>query len=125
MRRFGRAVLAAALTFAIGACHPFGDRRPVVRQGPIFSPNGEPLSGGPLGDPSCKDAMQKWLARVDANHDGTIEVSEFMADARRQFSAMDLDKSGVLTPDILARYRAPYASARGDEFASDGEERRH
>ncbi len=74
----------------------------------IFSPNGEPLNGGPLGHPSCSDAMTGWFNRVDTNHDGTIDPSEFLADAQRQFAVMDLDYDGEITPDELAAYRAPY-----------------
>jgi hypothetical protein len=121
MMRRGRAALAAALTLALGACSEFRDRPP-VRQGPIFSPNGEPLSGGPLGDPSCADAMGTWLARVDTDHDGTIDLKEFLADARRQFAAMDLEKSGVLTPAVLAQYRAPYSAERPGEVADDDQD---
>lgn len=113
-----QAAVAAALMLVLGACSHFGDRPP-VRQGPIYSPNGEPLSGGPLGEPSCDDAMRKWLARVDTDHVGTIGMQQFLADARRQFAAMDLDKSGVLTPSVLAQYRAPYAGERRDEAAQD------
>ena len=126
MRR-GRVALAAALTLALGSCGYFRDRPP-VRQGPIFSPNGEPLSGGPLGDPSCADAMRTWLARVDTNHVGAIDLNEFLADARRQFAAMDLEKSGVLTPPVLAQYRAPYSTTqpgeRAEEEDQDDEQRR-
>jgi hypothetical protein len=117
MRR-GRAALAAALMLALGSCGYFRDRPP-VRQGPIFSPNGEPLSGGPLGSPSCADAMRTWLTRVDTNHNGTIDPNEFLADARRQFAAMDLEKSGVLTPPVLAQYRAPYTTGRSGEGSAE------
>jgi hypothetical protein len=120
--RLGRAALAAALTLALGSCGYFRDRPP-VRQGPIFSPNGEPLSGGPLGDPSCADAMRTWLARVDTNHVGTIDLNEFLADARRQFAAMDLEKSGALTPPVLAQYRAPYSSAQHGDRSEEDEDR--
>jgi Ca2+-binding EF-hand superfamily protein len=75
----------------------------------LYSPNGEPLNGGPLGRPKCSDAMSRWFDRTDRDHDGMIERGEFIADARRQFAAMDLDRSGVLTPAKLAQYRLPYA----------------
>jgi hypothetical protein len=74
----------------------------------IFSPNGEPLNGGPLGYPTCTDAMTGWFNRVDTNHDRTIDPSEFLTDTRRQFAVMDLDHDGEITPDELAAYRAPY-----------------
>ncbi len=74
----------------------------------IYSPTGEPLSGGTLGHPACAEAIGKWFDRVDIDHDGSIERREYLDDARRQFAAMDLDKAGILTPSELAQYRAPY-----------------
>lgn len=78
---------------------------------PLYSPNGEPLSGGALGLPSCIEAISRWFDRIDANHDERVDLSEFLADARAQFTAMDLDKDGTITPAELAIYRAPYAAA--------------
>ena len=77
----------------------------------IFSPNGEPLAGGPLGFPSCQAALGGWFDRLDAAHRGAIDRAVFLADARRQFKAMDLDGTGIVTPDVLLRYRKPYAVA--------------
>jgi len=102
------AILFAAL-LALGGCSWFGGRDHPEDAGPIYSPNGEPLSGGPLGHPRCEQAMAQWFARVDANHDGTIDRAEFLADAARQFAAMDLDHDGTVTPAELAQYRRPYA----------------
>jgi len=59
-------------------------------------------------EPSCVEAFSAWFKRLDGDHDGTIDRDEFLADGRRQFAAMDLDKDGVLTPAELAHYRAPY-----------------
>jgi Ca2+-binding EF-hand superfamily protein len=81
------------------------------QRGTLYSPNGEPLSGGHLGHPACEDALARWFDRVDADHAGAIDLREFQADAARQFMAMDLDKDGVLTPAELAQYRAPYVDA--------------
>jgi hypothetical protein len=126
-----RAAVAALALLALAACGLFGGREKEreAKPGPLYSPNGEPLSGGPLGDLKCEDAMRRWFARVDADHDGSIDAAEFLADARRQFAAMDLDKSGVLTPSVLARYRAPYLAEQPreeppDESDSDREKRR-
>jgi hypothetical protein len=74
----------------------------------LYSPAGEPLNGGALGEPSCTDALSAWFERVDRDHDGTIDRDEFLADGRRQFAAMDLDNDGIITPAELAQYRAPY-----------------
>jgi Ca2+-binding EF-hand superfamily protein len=124
-RRLGNAALALALVALVSCGLLGGDEKP-VRMGPVYSPNGEPLSGGPLGNPTCEDAMSRWFARVDANHDGTIDEREFLADASRQFAAMDVEKDGVLTPSDLAQYRAPYATphvAAPEEGNRRGDER--
>jgi EF hand domain-containing protein len=87
---------------------------------PLFSPNGEPLSGGPLGRPPCAEALSRWFDRVDANHDGIIDLDEYLADARRQFTAMDLDGDGFITPVELDTYRAPYGAAPVQNPPKDG-----
>jgi Ca2+-binding EF-hand superfamily protein len=75
----------------------------------FYSPNGEVLNGGPLGKPSCSDAMTAWFNRTDSNHDGRLTREEFFADARRLFAIMDLDHDGVITPAELDRYRDPFS----------------
>lgn len=105
-------VLFMLASLCLGACGSHRrDAAAAVRNRslePIFSPNGEPLNGGPLGHPACNDAVSGWFARVDANHDGTLDLDEFLADARRQFAVMDLDKNGEITPDELSAYRAAF-----------------
>jgi hypothetical protein len=115
-------IAALALVAALGACSLFDKEPPPVRLGPLYSPNGEPLSGGALGEPKCDDAMRRWFARVDADRDGTIDLGEFLTDARRQFAAMDLEHSGVLTPAVLAQYRTPFLSDRARRQASNDDE---
>jgi len=97
------------LVLVLGACSLWPNDEPKA-VGTLYSPNGEPLNGGPLGHPKCEDALGRWFDRVDANHDGAVDWPEFLADARRQFAVMDLDKEDALTPPVLARYRAPYAA---------------
>jgi len=104
-----RAALLLLLLPVASGC--FGQGGPPPQRGTLYSPNGEPLSGGRLGHPSCADALGRWFDRVDANHDGAIDLREFLADAARQFAAMDLDKDGVITPAELSQYRAPFAEA--------------
>ncbi len=116
-----RAALAALACLALCACSFFDKEPPKAPPGPVYSPNGEPLSGGALGDPKCEDAMQRWFAKADADHDGTIDLGEFLSDARRQFAAMDLEHTGVLTPAVLAQYRAPYLAERGRREARNDE----
>lgn len=120
-------ISAALILLTLGGCGTF-DRMmnppPPMAPARLFSPNGEPLSGGPLGHPACRDAMSRWFDRVDTNHDGFIDRAEFRADAERQFKAMDLDHDGEITPDELARYRAPYevdtARRQSEEGADHG-----
>ncbi len=95
-------LLAAA---CLSACASHPRAKPLEA---IFSPNGEPLNGGPLGHPACPDAIAGWFRRVDVNHDGAIDLDEFLADTRRQFAAMDLAKDGEITAAELSAYRAPY-----------------
>jgi hypothetical protein len=106
-RRLALALLAVAVVASCG----HGDDDDAPKGAPrLYSPNGEPLNGGPLGFPSCETAMGRWFDRTDRDHDGTIDGAEFLADARRQFALMDLDKDGILTPAELAAYRLPYES---------------
>lgn len=98
----------------------------------IYSMTGEPLNGGRLGRPKCEDAQAAWLARVDTDRDGTIDLEELLAESSRQFAVMNIDHSGQLTADQLEAYRAPYAlnresapkpqtdASRGDGPADDG-----
>jgi hypothetical protein len=106
-------LLALALATLLGACEDplalFEPKR--ERYYALYSPNGEPLSGGPLGRPSCKEALSGWYDRLAASHGGTIDLATYLADTRRQFAAMDLDHDGLITPAELQEYRAPYAVA--------------
>ena len=105
--------LALVLTAWLGAC---GHSRTAEPQAyPVLSPNGEVLSGGPLGRASCRDAMAHWFDRVDSDHDGKVTLGEFATDAQSQFAAMDLDKDGMVTPAELAEYRAPYMPSQPAE----------
>ncbi len=114
---------------ALSGLNPLGssseDDAPV--RGLLYSPNAEPLSGGPLGQPKCPDALAAWLGRIDTNHDGVIDRDEFLADARAQFARMDLDHDGFITADEVSTYRMPFlatatapaAKPQGDHQAGD------
>ena len=113
--------LALVLVACLGAC---GHSRTAEPQAyPVLSPNGEALSGGPLGRVSCRDAMARWFDRVDSDHDGKVTLAEFTADAQSQFAVMDLDKDGMVTPAELAAYRAPYMPSQPAERMVRAEER--
>jgi hypothetical protein len=111
---------AVLLSLALaGACsHSHSDNPP---HRAIFSPNGEPLSGGPLGFPSCEAALGGWFDRLDGTRQGAITREAFLADARRQFKAMDLNGDGVVTPEVLLRYRATYAPGLAPQPTAAGE----
>jgi len=118
---------AVLLLLALAACggndeNPKGPPRE-ARKPPLYSPNGEPLNGGPLGQPGCTDALSRWFDRVDANHDGSLDLNEYLADARRQFAAMDLNRDGMVDPAELTTYRAPYAPPPPPEGRAQREER--
>ncbi len=74
----------------------------------LYSPNGEPLTGGILGHPACEDALAGWMKSLTASHDGSISHDVFMADANHQFDRMDLGHTGFITAADLATFRAPY-----------------
>ncbi|MDD5587472.1 MAG: hypothetical protein PHY92_11075 [Alphaproteobacteria bacterium] len=102
-------LLTAALLTACASSHGKGSNaRHTGSVRIVYSPNGEPLSGGLLGYPACKDAMPQWFARVDMDNDGNISREEFLADARTQFGRMDIDKNGYLLSEELERFRKPY-----------------
>ncbi len=91
--------------------------------GMIYSPNGEPLNGGPLGKPTCREAMARWFDRVDSGHQGAIGREAFLADARAQFQRMDIDGNGYLVPEELERYRLPYRQPQPAPRRSASEDR--
>jgi hypothetical protein len=75
-------------------------RKPPDRRGPrpdadrehaqqlFMSPSGEPFHG--------EDGLGQWFARVDANHDGSIDLAEFRADAKAFFERLDANHDGVI-----------------------------
>lgn len=97
------------LAVALVGCQGGRSRPPGSDHASIqFSPNAEPLSGGPLGHPKCEAALSGWFDRVDTNHDGTVDRNEFLADAQQQFDLMDRHHAGYVTPADLSEFRAPY-----------------
>ena len=110
-------LILSAIT-ALVAC---GDHLDPSKHGIVFSPNGLPLSGGALGHPNCQEALGAWYDRVATA--GSLKSSAFIADAKRQFAAMDVDHVGLLTPAALSRYRAPYVFTIGHDHASNKKRR--
>jgi hypothetical protein len=99
-------LLAAALV--AGCSTPDEKKKDTTPHYIIYSPNGEPLNGGPLGHPTCDKALSGWFDRIDANHDSFLTKPEFLADTKAQFARMDIDKNGYLVSEELDRYREPY-----------------
>jgi Ca2+-binding EF-hand superfamily protein len=48
--------------------------------------------------------VSEWFARADANHDGKLTESEFVADFLRFFTSLDLDHDGQIDGSELERY---------------------
>jgi Ca2+-binding EF-hand superfamily protein len=110
MNRLLTAFIVFSSLAALSACASFEGKKHADR-GPvqiIYSPTGDPLNGGPLGRPTCPEAMKRWFGRVDARHDGAITLDEFLADARTQFQRMDTDKNGYLVSEEVERFRLAY-----------------
>ena len=97
-------VAAVAITVVTAACGSQHGDRPLV-QPALFSPNGEPLSGGELGHPDCATALSAWFARLAGEQGGTINRQQFLADANAQFDRMDLNHDGFITPAELTEFR--------------------
>lgn len=101
-----RRLLAPALLIGLSACasdepgprHGPGDRDhgppgAEARGGPprprlFISPSGEPFRG--------EGGLARWFAQVDTDHDGSITLEEFRADARHSFAFLDTNHDGVI-----------------------------
>ena len=70
---------------------------------PVLSPSGEPLTGAGLGVKSCAEALEAWRMKW-----GRLDLPAYLADARAQFQAMDLDRDGVVTSAELSEQRAAH-----------------
>jgi hypothetical protein len=75
------------------------DGRP---RGRLFiSPMGEPFRG--------PDPVRAWFDGADANHDGALTLTEFVADAGRFFVALDRGKDGEIDPEDIDYYETVLA----------------
>ena len=109
-RLMATALAGVTLMLLVSACGGDLPLRPPSPYVVHFSPNGEPMTGGPRGYPPCEQALSHWFADADLDHNGRLTRDEFLADARRQFKVMDLDGNGEITPAELGEYRAPFAT---------------
>ena len=119
MRHGPSLVMSWIVTAMLAACAPHHEHDHGTSSSPAarttatrFSPNGEPLTGGALGHPSCTEALGQWFDRSDSDYDGSLTRAEFLADARTQFGRMDLDHDGFITSDELSTFRQPFTETR-------------
>lgn len=117
MRRW--ITVLSLLAALLAGCEEHHDAHKNAAHQPLYSPDGEPLNGGPLGQPACKDALSRWFDRVDANHDAAISLPEFLADADTQFHRMDIDNNGYIVSEELERFRRPYRQAVAEQTGED------
>lgn len=68
--------------------------------------------GPPPGAPSAPMAgglVMQWFDQADANHDGALDRTEFLADGRRFFTTLDVDHDGRLSDREIGRYETEVA----------------
>jgi hypothetical protein len=100
-------ICACALAFGVAASAAAQPRLPA--QQVFFSPAGEPFRA-PRGEPY---PVAAWFAQADANKDGALDLTEFLADATRFFKSLDQNADGLLSGVEVQRYErdiAPEAS---------------
>lgn len=94
--------------------------QPVAAPTPAFiSPFGEPFRPAA----ASPDGFEAWFARVDANHDGRIDQTEFRADAEQFFRRLDTNGDGVIDGFEIAAYEKGVAAEldiNGQGFARGG-----
>jgi len=74
--------------------HPNGEALKPVRL--FISPSGEPFRG--------EDGLGHWFAQADTDHDGSLSLAEFRADAQRYFRVLDTNGDGVIDGFELQHY---------------------
>jgi hypothetical protein len=118
-------LVATAIAASLSACHGreggpgrSGGDRPA---GIVYSPNGEPLTGGPLGTAKCEDALAAWFTRLAGSREATLPRDSYLADARTQFAKMDLHHAGYVTSTDLSEYRAPFEPPQRPEAEHEQE----
>ena len=100
------AIVLAACGMLSACASPPAEEAPVRGKINVFiSPMGEPFRGGEA------DAypVDRWFARVDANHDGALDWNEFKADAEGFFRQLDKNHDGVLDGSEVSAYEQDIA----------------
>lgn len=120
-----RRLAIPALLIALSACasNEPPDKGPGWRGGPtrgerlkpvelFISPSGEPFRG--------KDGFDRWLDQADTNHDGSIDLAEFRADALHSFKVLDTNGDGVIDGIELQHYERDIVPEVGTETFDSG-----
>ncbi len=71
----------------------------------FISPAGEPFRA----PPGVPYPVKAWFDGADANHDGALSRDEFVADALRFFTVVDVDKNGVIDGFEVSNYETRIA----------------
>jgi Ca2+-binding EF-hand superfamily protein len=128
-----RAAAAALALALLAGCSGSKREGPRLRLAPT-SPNGEVLGIPTAEIAEYRATMVNWFDRIDADHSGTLEKAELVADADRVFASFDLNHDGTITPAELtqARIDQPFQppmekpssrpSKRGPSVTPDGVE---
>ena len=119
-------LLALALLAAATAANAqgFGRRAhgPPPGEGPPGEGRGPPLFLSPAGEPfRGPDGLGTWFAGADADHDGSITVSELRADMFRYFRKLDVNGDGTLDGFEIQAYErdeVPELARMPFEFAA-------
>ena len=99
------AIVAASLAACGGGPQP--DKGPGWRGGPtrgerlapvrlFISPSGEPFRG--------ENGFERWFDQTDTDHDGSIDLAEFRADAQHSFKVVDTNGDGTISGLELQHY---------------------
>ena len=122
----------SALLLVLAAAAPAPAEKPIFVTAyagrPFISPMGEPFRA----KSSVDDALARWFAQADRNHDGLLTVDEMQVDASRFFAKLDTDENGDIDPEELVHYEWEVAPeiqvnlkprrSRGAKSASGGDE---
>ncbi|WP_296595566.1 hypothetical protein [Phenylobacterium sp.] len=119
--------LFALALLSVGGCATEPRQTPPEPGGPppgagppmlFISPSGEPFRG----PPGAPYPVVDWFARADANHDGRLDRSEFVADAMRFFAALDRNHDEVIDGPEVRYYETVIAPEilRGPQFGAAG-----
>jgi len=103
-----RRLLLPGLLLALSGCA--SDEARPVPGGPkpvrlFISPSGEPFRG--------EDGLGRWLAQADTDHDGSLDLAEFRADARHSFEVLDSNHDGVIDGLEMQAYERDVAPEIG------------